>query len=206
MKDSSPQNSPELNNDWPASVERELVQAACKGDVEAFGLLYQRNAERVFRYIAYRVRTTAEAEDLTAQVFLSAWKAIARYKPQASPFLAWLYTIAHNQVINFAKSKVQNTAFTSIDSANELVDSNRYNSPDERTAKLAEYEELRLAVLNLPADQQQVIFLRYVEELPHAEIGLLLGKPEGTVRGILFRAHEGLRKYLNRESVLEEAN
>jgi RNA polymerase sigma-70 factor (ECF subfamily) len=206
VKDSNPQNSPELNTNYQLSQEMELVQAACGGDVEAFGTLYQRFAERVFRYIAYRVHTPAEAEDLTAQVFLNAWKAISRYKPQEAPFLAWLYTISHNQVINYAKSKAQNTAFTSIDSAHELVDTNRYNSPDERTTKLAEYEELRQALLKLPIDQQQVIFFRYVEELGHAEIGLLMGKPEVTIRGILFRAHEGLRKYLKRESVFGEAN
>jgi RNA polymerase sigma-70 factor (ECF subfamily) len=206
VKDSNPQNSPEFDIHFQISEERELVQAACEGDVEAFGLLYQRNAGRIFRYIAYRVPTPAEAEDLTAQVFLNAWKAISRYKSQETPFLAWLYTIAHNQVINYTKSKSQNTSFTSIDSAYELVDSSRYNSPDERAAKLAEYEELMQAILNLPADQQQVIFLRYVEELAHAEIGQLMGKPEATVRGILFRAHEGLRKYLTQESLLGEAN
>jgi len=203
---SNPQDISGFNKNFPADEETRLVEAACAGNVEAFGTLYQKHAERVFRYIAYRVRTPAEAEDLTAQVFLNAWKAIARYKTQEAPFLAWLYTIAHNQVINYAKSKVQNTAFTSIDSAHELVDNSRYNSPDERTDKLAEYEELRQAVLNLPADQQQVIFLRYVEEMGHAEIGRLMGKPEVTIRGILFRAHESLRKYLKRESVFGETN
>lgn len=206
MMNSNPQNTPGFNKYFPPDEEIRLVEAACAGDVEAFGTLYQRYAERVFRYIAYRVRTPAEAEDLTAQVFLNAWKAIARYKTQEAPFLAWLYTIAHNQVINYAKSKVQNTAFTSLDSAHELVDNSRYNSPDERTNKLAEYEELRQAVLNLPSDQQQVIFLRYVEEMGHAEIGQLMGKPEVTIRGILFRAHESLRKYLKRESVFGETN
>ena len=205
MTESSPQDTPGLNS-FPANEEIRLVMAACEGDVEAFGTLYTRCAERVFRYVAYRVRTQAEAEDLTAQVFLNAWKAIGRYKPQEAPFLAWLYTIAHNQVINYAKSKAQNTAFTPLDSARELVDNSRYNSPDERTDKLAEYEELRQAVLNLPTDQQQVIFLRYVEELGHAEIGQMMGKPEVTIRGILFRAHEALRKYLKRESVFGESN
>jgi RNA polymerase sigma-70 factor (ECF subfamily) len=206
VKDSNPQDTPGFNKNFSPDEEIQQVLAACGGDVEAFGALYQRYAERVFRYIAYRVRTPAEAEDLTAQVFLNAWKAIGRYKSQETPFLAWLYTIAHNQVINYAKSKAQNTTFTSIDSAYELVDTSRYNSPDERADKLAEYEELRQAVLNLPADQQQVIFLRYVEELGHAEIGQLMGKPDVTIRGILFRAHEALRKYLKRESVFGESN
>ena len=206
MKNSNPQNSPESGQDSQFSQEADLVRAACGGDVQAFGTLYQRYAERVYRYIAYRVRTPAEAEDLTAQVFLNAWKAIPRYKPQEAPFLAWLYTISHNQVINYAKSKAQNTAFTSIDLVHELADNSRYNSPDERTDKMAEYEELREAVLHLPLDQQQVIFFRYVEEMGHAEIGQLMGKPEVTIRGILFRAHEGLRKFLKRESIFGEAN
>jgi len=206
MMNSNSQDISGFNKNFPPDEEIRLVEAACAGDVDAFGTLYQKNAERIFRYIAYRVRTPSEAEDLTAQVFLNAWKAIARYKTQEAPFLAWLYTIAHNQVINHAKSKVQNTPFTSIDSVHELVDNSRYNSPDERTEKLAEYEELKQAVLLLPSDQQQVIFLRYVEELGHAEIGQLMGKPEVTIRGILFRAHESLRKYLKRESIFGEAN
>lgn len=206
MNSSDPQNSPEQVLAFSIEEERALVQLAAKGDVEAFGTLYQKYAEKIYRYIAYRLRTPAEAEDLTAQVFLNAWRAIERFKQQETPFLAWLYTIAHNQVINYGKSKSQNTAFTSIDTAYGLEDSNRYNNPDWHVTKRAEYEELRQAVLKLPADQQHVIYLRYVENLGHAEIGRLMGKSEVTVRGILFRAHESLRKLLKRENVFGEAS
>ena len=180
--------------------EHALVQAAVHGDVEAFGLLYQNYAAKVYRYIAYRLHPPpTEAEDLTAQVFLSAWRAIDRYHQQETPFAAWLYTIAHNQVINFGKSKQQTTTFAPIDAAVELADPSHSNSPDFQADKRAEYEELRQAVLKLPDDQQQVIYLRYVEELSHAEIGQLMAKSDVTVRGILFRAHEALRKELKRE-------
>ncbi len=186
--------------------ERSLIAAAVQGDVEAFGLLYQSYAGKVFRYVAYRVQPQAEAEDLTAQVFLNAWKAIERYQQQTTPFLAWLYTIAHNQVINHGKSKNQNTVFRPIDEAYDLADSSRYNNPEWHSDRQAEYEELRQAVLKLPYDQQQVIYLRYVEDLGHAEIGRLMGKSDVTVRGILFRAHEALRKILKREISLGENN
>ncbi len=186
----------------PAGLEEEtaIIEAAIRGDVDAFGLLYQSYFAKVYRYIAYRIIPLSEAEDLTAQVFLNAWKAISRYQPKSTPILAWLYTIAHNLVINHGKSKAQKTVYTSIDEAYDLADTSRYNNPDLQVYKQAEYEELRLAVLQLPYDQQQVIYLRYVEDLGHAEIGRLMGKTEVTVRGILFRAHEGLRKLLKRES------
>ena len=198
MEDS---NAHELANplDPGLAEERLLVQAASQGDREAFGLLYRKYATMVYRYIAYRVQPPAEAEDLTAQVFLNAWKAIGRYQSHDKPFLAWLYTIAHNQVINHAKSKGQTTVFAPIDDAYDLADTNRYNRPDWQAERQSDYQDLRLAVLKLPYDQQQVIYLRYVEELGHSEIARLMGKSEVTVRGILFRAHEALRKILKRE-------
>lgn len=183
------------------SQERTLVQAAVDGDVDAFGQLYQTYAGTVYRYIAYRVYLTSEAEDLTAQVFLNAWKAIGRYQQNSTPFLAWLYTIAHNQVVNYGKSKRQMTTFTRIEQAYDLADTSRDSQPDFQASRRAEYEELRQAVLKLPYDQQQVIYLRYVEELGHADIGRMMSKSEVTVRGILFRAHEALRKSLKREVI-----
>ena len=181
-------------------TERGLIEAAVRGDVEAFGQLYNISVSQVYRYVAYRVPLPSEAEDLTAQVFLNAWKAIGSYKSlNDKPFVAWLYTIAHNQVVNYYKSKNQTTVFTSIDEAKDLADGNGYNNPDTHSNKLAEYEELREAIWKLPPDQQQVIHLRFVEELSHAEIGRLMGKPEVTVRGILSRAIESLRKSLKRE-------
>lgn len=187
-------NSPQEHMD-----ERGVITAAVGGDVEAFGKLYQTYSGHIYRYIAYRVKPLSEAEDLTAQVFLNAWKAIGRYQQQNTPFLAWLYTIAHNQVINYGKNKNTTTVFTPIEDAYELSDTSRYNNPEAQAARHAEHEELRLAVLKLPYDQQQVIYFRYVEELGHAEIARLMSKSEVTVRGILFRAHEGLRKALKRE-------
>ncbi len=180
--------------------EQTLVRASVGGDVEAFEVLYQNYAPTIYRYIAYRVNPASEAEDLTAQVFLSAWRAIERYQQQTTPFIAWLYTIAHNQVINFGKSKSQTMNMAPIDEAYDLTDTNRHNSPDFQLDKQAEYEELRQAVIKLPDDQQQVIYLRYVEEMGHAEIGRIMAKSEVTVRGILFRAHEALRKQLKRET------
>ncbi len=201
MRADESQNFAEQFDAGPSLAERALVEAAVKGDVEAFGQLYEMWAGAVYRYVAYRVRTIAEAEDLTAQVFLNAWRAIGRYQQANTPFLAWLYTIAHNQIINYSKSKRQTTVFTPIDEAYTLADDNHYNSPESQSDRRAEYEELRQAVLKLPDDQQQVIYLRYVEELSHAEIGRLMVKSEVTVRGILFRAHEALRKTLRREII-----
>lgn len=206
MEDTNLQPVSELSEQDHALDERGLVQNAVRGDVEAFGELYQRHAGQIYRYIAYRVRPPSEAEDLTAQVFLNAWKAIGRYQHNNTPFLAWLYTIAHNQVVNFVKSKNYNKLSTPIEDAYDLEDENHYSRPDEQADRRAEFEELRRAVLTLPDDQQMVIYLRYVEEMGHSEISRLMNKPEVTVRGILFRAHEALRKTLKRGSIFGAAD
>src|ERR671935_74058 len=79
-----------------------LAIRASKGESAAFGLLYDRHVDAIYRYVYYRVRDDAEAEDLTSEVFMRAMKAIARYEPRQA-FLAWLYRIARNAVIDRAR-------------------------------------------------------------------------------------------------------
>ena len=171
-----------------------LVDRAIAGDGDAFGRLYDMHVDRVYRHIYYRVSNNADAEDLTQQVFIRAWRAIGRYKRTASPFLAWLIKISHNLVIDFYRSK-KSEVYVNFDSITA--------EPEVDPAQLAEArydrQEIRRAISKLRDDQQQVVLMRFIEDFSYKEIATVLGKSEGAVRVIL---HRGLTKL---KTILEKA-
>ena len=77
-------------------MEETLVISAQRGDRDAFGRLYEANVERIYRYLLARLAEPADAEDVTAEVFMQAMKSLPSYKSRGTPLLAWLFRIAHN--------------------------------------------------------------------------------------------------------------
>lgn len=182
----------------PAQVEG-LIRQAVRGDVDAFGELYQLYADTIYRYFFYRVRLDTEAQDLTAQVFLNAWKAIGRYREENVPFLVWLYTIARNLLINHNKSNRHYSIMAVLGEgvAEQVADHSEEANPISALLRQAENEELVKAFEQLNDEQQQVIYYRFVENWSHTELARLMGKSEGAVRAMQFRALESLRRLLN---------
>ena len=171
--------------------DRALAIRAAGGDAEAFGVLYDRHVSAVYRYVFYRVRNEAEAEDVTSDVFMKALRAISRYEPRQA-FLAWLYRIARNAVIDRGRRLASRTQVTFEDAlshgaADQVVD------PNESLLAGSDATALRSAIRNLTPLQQEVIILRYVEGLDTAEICRITGRRDGTIRGIEFRALGALR-------------
>src|SRR5881409_2865042 len=169
-----------------------LAVRASKGEAAAFGLLYDRHVEAIYRYVYYRVRDDAEAEDLTSDVFMRAMKAIPRYEPRQA-FLAWLYRIARNAVIDRARRARTQVSFEDAlahPNADQVVE------PDAKLLALSDSQVVREAMRRLTPLQQEVIVLRYMEGHTTAEIATLVGKREGTVRGIQFRALAALRELI----------
>jgi len=181
-------------NEEPTPDEALLVQKAIKNDPQAFGRLYDMHVDRVYRHVYYRVGNTADAEDLTQQVFLKAWQAIGRYKKTKSPFVAWLMKISHNLVIDFYRAKKSETY---IDF--EIVDNKPDTDPQHLVETQFNQQGMRQAILKLKGDQQQVILLRFIEDFSYAEIAAALGKSEGAIRVILHRALAKLRTILEKE-------
>src|ERR671931_914594 len=164
--------------------DRALAVKASKGDVEAFGRLYDRHVDAVYRYIYYRVRDDAEAEDLTSDVFMRALKAMPRYEPRQA-FLAWLYRIARNAVIDRARRAKKQVSY---EDALEHPTPDQIVDPDDQILERAENSALRAALSKLTPLQQEVVVLRFLEGFSTQEIARIVGKREGTVRGIQFRA------------------
>jgi RNA polymerase sigma-70 factor, ECF subfamily len=173
--------------------ESDLVSRAIEGDEGAFTQLYDRYYDRILRHVFYRVGRMEDAEDLTQQAFLQAWRALGRYRQTGSPFVAWLFTIAHNVVVSFYRRQ---RPTTSLDS--EIAD-----WPDDQRPELAaelgiEYERVRLAMRRLKPEQQQVLAMRFLEDLPFRDIAAALGKSEVNVRVMQHRALQELRRVLER--------
>jgi RNA polymerase sigma-70 factor (ECF subfamily) len=177
-----------------AENEARLVELAVGGDFDSFAALYSRHLDAIFRYIYYRTGDAQDAEDLTEQVFLKAWQARANYKPVGCYFINWLYRIAHNSVVDHhRRQKIIVTE--DLPSEISLADESQKPSldtiiQDEEKALLA------AAIARLPDDYQQVIILRFIEGLGHAEIAHVLDKSEVACRGIQHRALAALNKIL----------
>jgi RNA polymerase sigma-70 factor (ECF subfamily) len=172
-------------------LEPGWVDAAVAGDSGAFTRLYDQHVDRIYRHILYRIGNRVDAEDVTQQVFLQAWRAIARYERRTTPFVAWLLTIAHNSVVNFyRRARVTDP----IDL--ELPTTGRWADPEAATMAVFDQLAVRRAILRLKPDQQQVILMRFAENIEYADIAAALGKKEGNIRVIQHRALVELKRLL----------
>ena len=177
------------------SDERLLIEAA-QNDPSRFAELYEQNFNRVYAYVARRVRDRAEIQDLTAHVFQQALANLGKFKWRGSPFAAWLYRIASNAIADRAKQKMREA----IDSSERASDSSEPSAEVSAATDLEAVERrarLFSAVDKLPEDQRRVIDLRFAEEKSIREIAAELARSEGAVKQLQFRALENLRNRLN---------
>ena len=161
--------------------ERALVEAA-RRDPARFADLYEIHFELVYAYIARRLRDRDAAEDLTSEVFQKALANISNFELRGAPFGAWLIRIAANAVADYSKRAAREVGNPGPELACE---------PDmgviENRARLFRLVE------DLPADQKHVIYGRFVEQHSIREIAQQLGRSEGAVKQLQFRAVQNLR-------------
>lgn len=171
--------------------EKQLIQRA-KEDKEAFGLLYSRYVDKIYSYVYYRTGNNQDAEDLTSRVFFRAIQHIENYEDKGVPFSAWLYRIAHNLLANWYRdqSKRQMLSLDSI--AKWHVE----DSPELATELIEDREALLEAIRRLPSDRQELLILKYVERLPNADIGDIMGRSEGAIKSLYHRTLLSLRDEL----------
>jgi len=166
--------------------ERLLIEAA-QNDPARFAELYELNFERVYAYVARRVRDRAAAEDLTSEVFQKALANLPRFKWRGAPFAAWLFKIAFNVIADRSKRVAREiSGFTEAGATTTEMNFEEV----ERQARL-----FRL-VGSLPEDQRRVIAMRFAEEKSIREIANELGRSEGAVKQLQFRGLQNLRMQL----------
>jgi RNA polymerase sigma-70 factor (ECF subfamily) len=178
--------------DDPQRAERsdaELITLAQRGESEAFGELYQRYLDPIFRYLRMRVNDLGLAEDLTEMVFLRAFESLGSYRERGHPFSAYLYRVARNLLVDHYRRREE----VPLEQAPALT------SPTDVAGMVARREQLRsvlAALAELPEDHQEVIRLRVILALPTAEVAAWMGRSEGAVRVLLHRALKSLREQL----------
>jgi RNA polymerase sigma-70 factor (ECF subfamily) len=169
-------------NDQPG--EQLLIEAAQR-DPSRFADLYQINFERVYAYIASRVRDREAAEDLTAEVFQQALANLGSFEWRGVPFVAWLMRIAANAVADRWARNAKEPAPPDGPLEEQVA-----NDGIERRAILSELVEA------LPADQRHVVVRRFIDQRSIREIAQELERSEGAIKQLQFRALQILRTQL----------
>src|SRR5215207_6015771 len=173
-----------------AAIER-LVGEAQAGDAWAFGRLFDHYHRQVYRFVASRVRRPSDAEDLTQLVFVKALEALPRYESRGIPFGGWLFRLARNCVIDHVRTRHDHL---DLDAASGQA--GRDAGPDEVTVARQELDEVAVALAALTDEQRDAIALRFFAGLSAREAAAVMGKQEGTIRGLQFRAIAALRRQL----------
>ncbi len=179
--------------DHPEEIEK-LAQEAQKGHTESFAKLYDFYVQPIYRYIFFKVKKE-EAFDLTEAVFLKVWENLKLYKKGAASFSAWIFRIAHNVVIDHYRSHRDSVVLDY-----SIPDEKRDINPVYLTESSLQSETLREAIARLNRKYQQILLLKYVNDLDNAEIAMIMKKSEGSLRILKFRALKALKR------VLEEMN
>jgi len=167
------------------ATEHALVEAA-KKDPSSFAPLYEAHFERIYAFVARRVRDRSVAEDLTADVFRHALSAIGAFEWRGVPFASWLYRIAANEVADHATKAARERGTIVPDGARDEPSRSEIEQVEHRAT-------LFRLVDDLPSDQRRVIVMRFAEERSIREVAETLGRSEGAVKQLQWRALETLR-------------
>jgi RNA polymerase sigma-70 factor (ECF subfamily) len=169
------------------------LQKAQNGDQEAFGLIYNHFAERIYRFIYFRVGHKEVAEDVLSDTFVKGWQKINQINTPAA-LSAWLYQIAKNNIIDYYRIKKETVALEEVEQFLE----DEVSAVDLTNLNFQQKKLLEMVNL-LPDEQQQVIKYKFFEDLSNEEIAYVLGKTEGAIRVIQHRAILKLKE-LNRRN------
>jgi RNA polymerase sigma-70 factor (ECF subfamily) len=168
-------------------TELDLIVQAQGGSEDAVSLLYEMHVNAIFEFLSYRVDTTHTAEDLTSEVFIRMVRGLANFTDRGVPFRAWLFRIAANLVTDHFRQHQKRDALPLFDD---------YPSDDttlfDEVAKQEEHARLRIALRALPEAYQNLLVMRFVDNLPHTEIATILDKSADALRSMQHRALKAL--------------
>ena len=173
-----------------AAVDR-LVAEAKAGDAAAFGRIFDHYHGPVYRYVVSRVQRPSDAEDLTQLVFVKALEALPRYESRGIPFGGWLFRLARNAVIDHVRTHRDHADLEVV-----ALQAGRDAGPEEIVAVRQALDEVAAALEALTDEQREAIALRFFAGLSAREAAEVMGKQEGTVRGLQFRAIAAMRRTL----------
>jgi RNA polymerase sigma-70 factor (ECF subfamily) len=183
-------------------LEKQAVEEAKKNPA-AFGVIFEAYHPAILRYALHRTGNAAAADDITSEVFFKALNKIASFKWAGVPFSAWLYRIAGNEIIDYYRKHSRDPySYDDPDLGHEVPDKSSGSDMESELIRAQDeidsnrkYIEVKDALKQLPQKYQEVLVLRFLEEKKISEIAAVLGKNEGTVKSLISRGVDRLKKY-----------
>lgn len=173
------------------TILQELVEKAQQGDKTAFGQIFEIMLDEVYRYMFFKV-SPVDAEDLCEDLFVKVWENLGRYATQKNAsFRSWVFTIAHNMVIDYYRKNKTTVALDEIEGL-EMEHSDMH--VEEETNMSFNSAHLAVAMSKLKEEYRQVITLKYINDFSNEEISTITQKSEGAIRIILHRGLKELQK------------
>jgi RNA polymerase sigma-70 factor, ECF subfamily len=171
---------------------RRLVERAQQGDREALEELYLLHFDRIYSYLHMSVGNRHDAEDLTTQTFMKMLESIKRFRWQSAPFSAWLFRIAHNLAMDHFRASRR---WQPEEEVPEPV-GDAEPSAEAAAMQTIGRESMLELIEHLSQEQKQVLTLKFVFNLPNAEVATILGKSEGAIKSLQHRALVSLQKQI----------
>jgi RNA polymerase sigma-70 factor, ECF subfamily len=172
--------------------EDALIRRAQALDSGALAELYDKHFDGIYRYLYTRTNHQADAEDLTEQVFLKMVGSIQRYRPKGVAFSSWLYRIAHNLLVD----RYRRAGREAVELSDQVRDARPHADPAALVQNSEERRQLLAAVHRLTSEQQQVITMRFIDNMEVDEIARLMRRRPGAIHSMQHRALASLYRFL----------
>ncbi len=174
--------------------DEQVIKQVKNGDTEAFGMLYDQYSEVIFRYVYSHLDGRLDAEDLTEEIFLRAWRALPKYDERGLPFSAFLFRIARNSLIDYYRQKKV------VSSIEDMEIQSHEPGPEEAVDINIENSDLRKTIAELREDYRNVLIFRFLSGLSPEETAQVMQRSVGAVRVLQHRALSALKELLERGS------
>jgi RNA polymerase sigma-70 factor, ECF subfamily len=177
-----------------------LIDRLQKRDPQAMVELYDRYGKLIFSIILRAVRSTPTAEDLTQETFLRVWNRIHTFSNERGNLQGWLVTVARNRAFDYLRS-LQSSVNLATSNLDDVERAGHFCSEVDQSDRISKQNAVKTALNLLPEDQREVIELTHYEGMTQTEIAEKLGKPLGTVKGLVRGALKKLRNAMTEETV-----
>lgn len=167
--------------------DKDLVERAQRGEKDAFGLLYQKYFQKIFRYCKINLKNEELAKDICQESFVKAYKKLKDFKTDGQwSIQAFLFTIARNLIIDHSRRKKE-ASLEDYENLQSMED------PYEDFEKRENIQKIRTVLLKLEEVDRQIVILRYFEEMPSQEVAKILGIKDGALRVRTFRVMQKVK-------------